>query len=50
MGGSTARQVTMLGLVDRDRLISADHPIRDVKTIAEKALKELEPGLRQRTG
>jgi transposase len=43
MRGSTARQVTMLGLVDSDQLIPADHPIRDVKPIVEEALKELEP-------
>ncbi len=43
MRGSTARQVTMLALVDPDQLIAADHPIRDVKPIVEQALKELEP-------
>src|SRR5215469_15223993 len=43
MRGSTARQVTMLGLVDPDQLIPADHPIRDVKPIVAAALKELEP-------
>src|SRR5215472_5776965 len=37
MRGSTARQVTMLALVD------PDHPIRDVKPIVEETLKELEP-------
>jgi hypothetical protein len=41
--GSTARQVTMLGLVDPDQLIPAAHRIRDVKPIVEEALKELEP-------
>jgi hypothetical protein len=39
MRGSTARQVTMLALVDPDQLI------RDVKPIVEEALKELEPVL-----
>ena len=43
MRGSTARQVTMLALVDPDQLIPADHPIRHVKPIVEAALKELEP-------
>lgn len=43
MRGSTARQVTMLALVDPDQLIPADHPIRDVKPIVEEALKEVEP-------
>jgi hypothetical protein len=28
MRGSTVRQVAMLGLVDPDQLIPADHPIR----------------------
>ena len=41
MRGSTARQVTMLALVDPDQLIPADHPIGDVKPIVETALKEL---------
>ena len=43
MRGSTARQVTMLALVDPDQLIPADHPIRDVKPIVDAALNELEP-------
>jgi len=43
MRGSTARQMTMLALIDPDQLIPADHPIRDVKSIVEEALKELEP-------
>lgn len=34
MRGSTARQVTVLALVDPDQLIPADHPIRDMKPIA----------------
>ena len=47
MRGSTARQVTMLALVDSDQLIPADHPIGDVKPIVEESLKELEPALRK---
>jgi len=43
MRGSTARQVTMLALVDPDQLIPSDHPIRDVKPVVEEALKALEP-------
>lgn len=39
MRGTAARQVTMLGLVDPDQLIPADHPIRDVKPIVEEALR-----------
>jgi transposase-like protein DUF772 len=43
MRGFTARQVTMLALVDPDQLIPVDHPIRRVKPIVEAALRELEP-------
>src|SRR5215470_1779729 len=43
MRGPTARQVTMLALVDPDQLIPSDHPIRDVKPVVEEALKALEP-------
>jgi transposase len=43
MRGSTARQVTMLAVIDADQLIPADHPIRRVKPIVEEALRELEP-------
>jgi transposase len=42
MRGSTARQVTMLAVIDADQLIPADHPIRRVKPIVEAALRELE--------
>ena len=47
MRGSTARQVTMLALVDSDQLIPASHPIGDVKPIVDDPLKELEPALRK---
>jgi len=40
--GNTARQVTMLAVIDADQLIPADHPIRRVKPIVEAALRDLE--------
>lgn len=42
MRGTTARQVTMLAVIDADQLTPADHPIRRVKPIVEAALKEFE--------
>ena len=43
MRGTTSRQVTMLGWIDPEELIPANHPIRKVKPLAEAALRELEP-------
>ena len=44
MRGTTSRQVTMLGAIDPERLIPANHPIRRVKPLAEAALRELRRG------
>src|SRR5487761_1411724 len=43
MRGTTSRQVTMLGVIDPEQLIPANHPIRRIKPLAEAALRDLEP-------
>jgi transposase len=43
MRGTTSRQVTMLGVIDPEELIPANHPIRRIKPLAEAALRDLEP-------
>jgi hypothetical protein len=43
MRGTTSRQVMMLGVIDPEQLIPANHPIRRVKPLAEAALRDLEP-------
>ncbi|MGC2192361.1 MAG: IS5 family transposase [Candidatus Dormiibacterota bacterium] len=43
MRGTTSRQVTMLGVIDPEQLIPANHPIRRIKPLVEAALRELEP-------
>ncbi|MGH7642417.1 MAG: IS5 family transposase [Candidatus Dormibacteria bacterium] len=47
MRGTTARQVTMLGVIDPEQLISAEHPIRRIRPLVEAALAELEPTFRK---
>ena len=43
MRGTTSRQMTMLGWIEPEALIPANHPIGRVKPLAEVALPELEP-------
>ena len=43
MRGKADTQVTMLSLVTADRLVPEDHPIRQIKPIVDKALRELSP-------
>jgi hypothetical protein len=43
MRGTTSRQVTMLGVIDPEQLIPADHPIRRIRPLVEAALVDLEP-------
>jgi hypothetical protein len=43
MRGSTQRQVLMLSTLTPERLVPADHPIRRIKVIVERALGELSP-------
>jgi len=42
MRGTTSRQVKMLEVIDVEELIPANHPIRQVKPLAEAALGDLE--------
>src|SRR4030066_1971090 len=43
MRGNTEIQATMLSLVTADQLVPAAHPIRQIKPIVDKALRELSP-------
>ena len=43
MRGKAVRQVTMLTTTTPDDLVPADHPIRRIKPIVERALRELAP-------
>ncbi len=43
MRGSTQRQVLMLSTLTAEQLVPADHPIRRIKVIVERALAELSP-------
>jgi len=43
MRGHDRPQATMLTLVNPEQRVSANHPIRLIKTLAEVALKELSP-------
>ena len=43
MRGRADTQVTMLSLVTADQLVPEDHPIREIKPIVDKALRELSP-------
>src|SRR4030065_27238 len=43
MRGNKEIQVTMLSSVTADQLVPADHPIRQIKPIVDKALRELSP-------
>lgn len=43
MRGKAVRQVTMLTTTTPDDLVPADHPIRRIKPIVERALRELTP-------
>src|SRR4030066_2085741 len=43
MRGNTEIQATMLSLVTADQLVPAGHPIREIKPIVDKALRELSP-------
>jgi len=39
--GKADLQVTMFRLVTAEQLVAEDHPIRDIKSIVENALREL---------
>jgi transposase len=43
MRGSNQRQVLMLSTLTPEQLVPADHPIRRIKVIVERALRELSP-------
>ena len=43
MRGKAEAQVTMFSLVTADQLVPHDHPIRQIKPIVERALRELSP-------
>jgi transposase len=43
MRGSTQKQVLMLSTLTPEQLVPADHPIRRIKVIVERALRELSP-------
>jgi transposase len=43
MRGSNQRQVLMLSTLTPEQLVPADHPIRHIKVIVERALRELSP-------
>ena len=43
MRGNKEVQATMLSLVTADQLVPGDHPIRQIKPIVDKALRELSP-------
>ncbi len=43
MRGKAETQVTMLSLVTADQLVPKDHPIRQIKPMADNALRELSP-------
>lgn len=43
MRGNADSQVTMLSLVTANDLVPEDHPIREIKPMVEKALRELSP-------
>lgn len=43
MRGSSHQQVTMLSAVTPEQFVPADHPIRRIKVIVERALRELSP-------
>ena len=43
MRGTTSRQIAMLGVIDPEQLIPADHLIRRVRPLVAAALAELEP-------
>jgi transposase len=48
MRGATSRQVTLLGVIDPEQLIPADHPVRRIRLLVEAALAKLEPTFRGR--
>jgi hypothetical protein len=41
MRGSTTRQIPMLSTLTPERLVPADHPLRRIKVIVDRALAEL---------
>lgn len=43
MRGRTKQQLTMLSLKTTEQMVPDDHPLRPVKKLADKALKELSP-------
>jgi transposase len=43
MRGKADSQVTMLSLVNADQLLPEDHPIRQIKPIADNALRDISP-------
>jgi transposase len=43
MRGKQEKQITMLSTLTPDQLVPQDHPIRQIKPIVDKALKELSP-------
>jgi len=43
MRGNTEQQITMLSTVTADKLVPSDHPIRKIRPIVDRALKELSP-------
>jgi transposase len=43
MRGAPTQQVTMLSTLTPEQLVPADHPIRRIKVIVERALRELSP-------
>jgi hypothetical protein len=48
MRGQERPQTTMLTLVNPEKRVPANHPIRRIKPLAEAALKELSPLFEQR--
>ena len=47
MRGKEDSQVEMLSLITADQLVQQDHPIRQIKPIVDKALRELSPTFTQ---
>ena len=43
MRGDQTQQVTMLSALTPDQLVPTDHPIRRIKVIVDRALRELSP-------
>ena len=43
MRGQQEPQVTMLAYVDLEARVPADHPLRTIKAVADRALKQLSP-------